>query len=160
MASIIWKDNRAYLNDIDLFGNVVEGSCEIKRKMIEVDGVGLPAGANVPSGRYEPVTASLNFNNIDASMIRQFTVQDGFVNLKMIGHCNSINALSGFFQEDTLTTIVRGFSDGIPLPALKASEAAEVEVNINVLFIEIRNTSGVLFMMDIANGLVYPQNVL
>jgi len=161
MGAIIWKSNRIYLNDtIDLFANVTEGSCEIKRKMTEVDGMGLPAGLNVPSGRFEPITATFNFNNIDPTMIRQFIVQDGFCRFRMIGNCMGVNTLSGVLVQDIMTTTIHGFSDGIPIPPMKASEASEVEVTVNVSFISINNRSGQLFMLDIMNGLMFPKNVL
>ena len=156
MATIAWRNNRVYLNDEDFFGSAEEGSLEIKRKMVELDGMGLPAPAKVPSGKFEPLIAKLKMTNIKPSDLRSIYSNDGFASLRLIGECRILDAQSGMVKHDSLTSIIRGYVEELPVPARKISDKADGEITINCLYVEIKDDNGTILKVNVPDAVVEP----
>lgn len=159
MAAVIWRKNRAYINDADYLGLITEGACEITRATAELDGLGQPAPINAPTGRFEPITATLNFGSIGPAQIRQMRGADGFVNLRLIGQVYAPDVNVGMLQQDEMRTRIAGWIKKIPLPATNTSHTSEVEVEIDVLHIEVEDRNGTIILIDVANGIVEPASL-
>jgi hypothetical protein len=159
MAAVIWRRNRAYVNDADYLGLITEGSCEIKRATAELDGLGQPAPINAPTGRFEAITASLKFGSIGPQQIRQLRGADGFVNLRLMGKCFSPNVQVGMQQSDEMRTRLAGWIKSLPIPATSTEHKSEVEIEIDVLHVEVEDTSGTIILIDVANGVVEPASL-
>jgi phage tail tube protein FII len=159
MATIAWRNNRVYLNDVDYFGNAEEGRVEIKRKFAEIDGMGLPAPAKVPTGKFEPLTASLKMTNISPSNIQSMVSNDGYVSLRLVGECRILDAQDGMIADDSLTTIVRGYTESFPVPGRKISDKADGEITINCLFVEVQNDAGTILKINVPDAVVEPANL-
>jgi len=156
-ATVVWRKNKVFHNDVDLFGNVEKGSLEIKRKFVETGGIGTPALAKVPTGKFEPLSATFTFNNISPTIMRHLLSNGGFCNFRMVGECHMTDASVGLVKSDRLTSIIRGYAENLPIPEIGSEDKMDAEVIIHALFIEIKDNSGTLLMVDIPNGLVEPK---
>ncbi len=159
MATVSWRKNKVFLNGIDYFGSAEEGSVEIKRKLIEVDAMGLPAAAKIPSGKFEPIVAKLKLSNISPLNLRTLLLNDGYIDLRMTGECRLLNAASGTVTEDMLITVIRGYVEEIPLPAHKSSDKSEAEISIHCLFLEVLDRMGTLLKVNIPDGIIEPKEL-
>jgi phage tail tube protein FII len=156
MAAVIWRRNRAYVNDADYLGLITEGSCEIKRATAELTGLGQPAPINAPTGHFEPLVAKLSFGSIGPAQIRQLSGNDGFINLRLMGKCFTPDVTQGKLPTDEMRTRVAGWIKSIPLPTTSTEHGSEVEVEIDVLHVQVDDTAGTILLIDLANGIVEP----
>jgi phage tail tube protein FII len=157
-ATVTWRKCHVYYNDVDLFGNVSEGSVEVKRKFADHKGLGMPADAKLPTGKFEPIVAKMKLNNISPAILKNIWANDGYCNFRMVGECKVVHASLGMVDNDRLITIVRGYAENLPVPGVK-EDASDIEVTINALFLEVKNNSGSILMIDIPNGLVEPREL-
>ena len=109
MSAVIWPNNRVYVNDNDLAGRIEEASVEIKRMFSEVKGMGMPAAAKVPNGKFEAMTAKVQLNNIKPSDIPLMINNDGYMLLKMKGDVHLPNVLTGKINDDGYTSRLGGW---------------------------------------------------
>jgi Phage tail tube protein FII. len=158
-ATVTWRKCRVFYNNVDLFGNVDEGSVEIKRKFADLKGIGMPADAKLPTGKFEPIVAKLKFNNISPDILRQVWTNDGYCDFRMVGQCRVIHASSGSVNENRLVTIVRGYAENLPVPGVKEDATADIEVTINALFLQVKDDGGNILLIDLPNGLVEPSEL-
>ncbi len=157
MSAVIWRQNRVYVNDNDMVGRIDEASVEIKRLFTEVSGMGMPAKAKVPNGKFDQMTAKLKINNLAPGDIPRMVNADGYLLIKMRGDVHLPNVLTGKIADDGYTSRLGGWVENIPLPAINNEHKTELEVTINVMLIEVSTAqAGVVFLIDNVNGITIP----
>ena len=158
-ATVTWRKCHVYYNYVDLFGNVSEGSVEVKRKFADHKGIGMPADVKLPTGKFEPIVAKMKLNNISPAILKDIWANDGYCDFRMVGECKVVHASRGMVDNDQLITTVRGYAENLPVPGVK-EDASDIEVTINALFLEVKSYySGTILMIDIPNGLVEPREL-
>ncbi|MCG7551359.1 phage major tail tube protein [Pseudoalteromonas sp. Of7M-16] len=159
MAAIAWRRNRVLIGFSDYVGRVESGELEMKREMAELKGLGMPGTAKVPNGKFEALVAKIKFNNISPSDWRRIINNDGYINVTFAGECRSLDSTSGLSFDNAATTILRGWCETIPGQGPNDEGKSEFELTINVQFIEMRDVSGTILLIDLASGVVEPKEL-
>ncbi|WP_367971603.1 phage major tail tube protein [Vibrio scophthalmi] len=146
----------AYINESQYIGRVKSMSAEIKRKTKLVGGLGGVGGVEVPTGKYEPITASVPFASLSAKDIRSLNENGGYVKLRFTGVVRVLDTHTGIRKEGSLTTRIHGYVTNPPSPSYD-DEQQDYTANISVQFIEITDGGGQIFMVDFAKGISFPQ---
>lgn len=154
-ASVIMTNQAAYINDVHYVGRVKSASSEIKRTTIKVGGLGGVGGIEVPTGKFEPITASVVFEQLAPVDIRRLNENGGFVKLRLTGLVKVLDTHTGLRVNGSMTTRVHGFITNPPTPNY-TDEPQDYTADISVSFIEVSDNDGRVFMIDIAKGICYP----
>ena len=154
-ASVILTNQSVYINDTQYIGKVKSVSTDAKRKTVTLGGLGGIGGIEVPTGKFEPIKTSVPFENLSPADIRRLNENGGFVKLRLSGLVRVLDTHSGLRKKGTMTTRIHGFVLNPPTPTY-SDEPQDYTANISVLFLEVSDASGQIFMIDFAKGLVYP----
>lgn len=153
--SVVWRDLSAFLNNTMYIGRISQGSCEIRRKTVNVGGLGGVGNVDVPNGKFEPIKAQLNFSSLSVADIRQLTRNDGYVELRMTGTCRVLDTDTGTRTVGGAVTRIKGWVLNPPTP-IYSDEPQPHNIEISVLFIEVADQQGTALLIDIPNGIVEP----
>lgn len=156
MAAIIWRKNRIYVNDVDYVGLISEAKIELKRSLVELKGLGMPAPIKAPNGRFEEITATLKWDSISPREIRRIINDDGYLNMRLMGQCFLPDVTAGKVAHDQMRSRISGWTEQVPLPSTNIDHKSEVEMTIHVLLVDVSDNSGRLLLIDNANGIVEP----
>ncbi len=154
-ASVILTNQSVYLNEKQYVGRIKSASAEITRKTITLGGLGGVGGVEVPTGKLEPIKASVPFENLAPNDIRALNKDGGFVKLRCTGVVRVLDTHTGLRQTGSMTTRIHGYVLNPPSPNY-SDEPQDYTANISVQFIEVSDNSGQIFMVDFAKGLIYP----
>jgi hypothetical protein len=155
--SVVWRDQAVFLNNTMYIGRISQGSCEIRRKTVNVGGLGGVGSADVPTGKFEPIKASLTFNSLSVGDIRQMTANDGYVELRMTGTVRVLDTNTGTRTVGGAATRVKGWVLNPPTP-IYSDDPQPYTIEISVLFIEVTDQQGTALLIDIPNGIVEPND--
>ncbi|MBE8578715.1 phage major tail tube protein [Vibrio sp. OPT18] len=155
-ASVIMTNQAAYINESQYIGRVKGMSVEIKRKTKLLGGLGGVGGVEVPTGKFDPITASIPFGSLSAKDIRTLNENGGYVKLRFTGVVRMLDTHTGIRKNGSLTTRVHGYVLNPPSPTYD-DEQQDYTASVSVQFIEISDSSGQIFMIDFAKGLSFPQ---
>lgn len=153
--SVVWRDLAAFLNNTMYIGRISQGSCDIRRKTVNVGGLGGVGNVDVPNGKFEPIKAQLNFSSLSVADIRQLTRNDGYVELRMTGTCRVLDTDTGTRTVGGAVTRIKGWVLNPPTPTY-SDEPQPYNIEISVLFIEVADQQGTALLIDIPNGIVEP----
>ncbi len=156
MGVVVWTDNTVRLGDDDYGGQAVEGTLELKRKMIDFGAMGLPADVRLPSGRLEAPTVSIKVENVSPADIRKFI---GLIDLKMVGKCKVLKGDSGLVEDDNMTTRIKGYAETVPTQPTK-NEKADLDITIAPYFVEISSDKlGTVLKVNVPDGIIEPEDL-
>ena len=152
---IIWRDVKFMLNNT-LHGRVSNMELSISREMIELEkGLSGIANISVPTGKFEAITATVDFNSLSSADLRHFAGNDGFVSLKLMAEMSVLDSANGTKTTGMLTTRVNGWVKNIP--SIPKGKTENVSVEISVAKVEIYDAQAVLLLIDIPLGIVEPK---
>ena len=154
-SSVIMTNMSAYVNDVHYVGRIKSASTEITRKTITLGGLGGIGGIDVPTGKFEPIKATVPFEQLAPADIRRLNENGGFVKLRLTGLVKVLDTHTGLRKNGSMTTRIHGFVKNPPTPNY-SDEQQDYSADISVMFIEISDSAGVVFMVDIAKGISYP----
>ncbi|MGR6858891.1 phage major tail tube protein [Aliivibrio salmonicida] len=154
-TSVIMRNPMCFINETHYVGRVKSVGCEMTKKMTTVGGLGGVGSVEVPTGKYEATTATVEFASIANGDVVQLNKNDGFVKLRMTAQVRMLDASTGTRIIDQAVTRIHGFVKNPPVPGYN-DDGSPYTAQIAVLFIEILNTSGRIFMVDFVNGVTYP----
>ncbi|MGR5240217.1 phage major tail tube protein [Photobacterium damselae] len=154
-ASVIMTNQAAYINEAHYVGRVKSASSEIKRTTVKVGGLGGVGSIDVPNGKFEPITASVVFEQLAPADIRRLNENGGFVKLRLTGLVKVLDSHTGLRVNGSMTTRIHGFVTNPPTPNY-TDESQDYTANISVAFIEVSDNGGQVFMVDFAKGICYP----
>ncbi|PKF50921.1 phage major tail tube protein [Enterovibrio nigricans] len=154
-TSVIMRNPMVFINETHYVGRVKSVACEMTKKMMSVGGMGGVGNMEIPTGKYEPATASVEFSSIANGDVVQLNKNDGFVKLRMTAQIRMLDASSGTRIIDQAVTRIHGYVKNPPVPGY-SDDGSPYTAQIAVSFIEILNTSGRIFMVDFVNGVMYP----
>lgn len=157
---ITFEKNKCWINNKDFFGTTDEGSVEVKRKMLDYDGMAMPAAVKIPSGKLEAITTKLKVKLSDPEILSQLSKQRGFIELKLQGKAAVFNSTRGFVKDEDLTTRVRGFVEEVPTPLHKDNEIPSKELTISTIYLEVSKGGSVILKVDITSGEVVPKDLI
>ncbi len=157
---ISFEKNKCWINGKEFFGIAEEGSVEAKRKMLDYDGMAMPAPVKIPSGKFEAITAKLKVKLSDPLVLTELSKNRGFAEIKLKGKSTVLNSTQGFVNDEDITTRIRGFVEEIPVPIHKDGELPSKEFTINVLFLEVSHNGSVILKVDVSSGEVIPQDLV
>ncbi|WP_108945626.1 phage major tail tube protein [Shewanella halifaxensis] len=155
-ASVIMTNQQSYINDVHYLGRVKSASAEVKRKTKSVGGLGGVGSIEVPTGKFDPITASVAFEALAPADLRRLNENGGFVKLRLTGSVRVLDSSTGLRSDGTMTTRIHGYVTNPPVPSY-TDDAQDYTANISVQFIEVTDLSGKIFMVDIAKGITYPE---
>ncbi|CDT72017.1 phage major tail tube protein [Vibrio coralliirubri] len=153
--SVVWRDQMAFINETQYVGRVKSASSDLQRKMTTVGGLGGLGDVEVPTGKYEAPTATVEFQSVALGDVAQLTNNDGWIKLRLTGQVRMLDSETGTKTIDAGITRIHGFVKNPPVPGYN-DEGSPYTANIAVHFIEISNTSGRVFMLDMQTGAKYP----
>lgn len=155
--SIVWRDQAAYLNDTMYVGRINQGSCEITRKTVSLGGIGGVGNVDVPTGKLEPIKASVVFNSLSVGDVRTMSKNDGYIELRLTGTARVLDTSTGTRVVSNATTRIKGWALNLPNPAY-GDDPQPYNVSISVLFIEVSDSQGTALLIDMANGIMEPND--
>ncbi|MNQ32641.1 hypothetical protein D3C85_460520 [compost metagenome] len=153
--SVIWRDQMAFINNTMYIGRVSQASCEIRRKTTTLGGLGGIGSVDVPTGKFEPIKARINFTSLSVADIRQLTANDGYIELRMTGTVRVLDTNTGTRTVGGAVSRIKGWVLNPPTPTF-AEEPQPYDAEISVLFVEVSDQQGVALLIDIPNGIVEP----
>lgn len=153
--SVVWRDQMVFLNETQYVGRVKSAECDIQRKMVTVGGLGGIGDLEVPNGKYEAPTATVEFQSLALADVSQLTNNDGWIKLRMTGQVRVLDSDTGTRIVDAAITRIHGYVKNPPVPGFN-DEGSPYTANIAVHFIEISNSTGRVFMLDMQSGAKYP----
>lgn len=151
-TSVIMTQQQVYINETQYIGRVKSAKSEIKRKTQRIGGLGGVGQIEVPTGKFEPITASVTFEALAGADIRRLNSQGGFVSLRMTGKLQVLDSLLGLRRNGSMTTRIRGYVLNPPTPGY-SDDASDYTANISVQFISVDDDNGPILMIDFAQGL-------
>lgn len=154
-ASVIMTNQSAYINETQYVGRIKSASTEITRKTVTVGGLGGVGGVDVPTGKFDPIKGTVVFEQLGPSDLRRLNENGGFVKLRCSGLVKVLDTHTGLRKNGSMTTRIHGFLINPPAPNY-SDEQQDYTANISVVFIEVSDNSGQVFMVDLAKGLCYP----
>ena len=155
VTSVIMTNLSAYLNEAHYVGRIKGMSVEVTRKTMTVGGLGGVGGVDVPTGKFEPIKASVPFGSLAPGDIRRLNANGGFVKLRCSGQIRVLDSHAGIRKTGSMTTRIHGYLLNPPVPNY-SDEQQDYTANISVQFLEVSDGSGQVFMIDFAKGLSYP----
>jgi len=157
---ISFEKNKCWINGNEFFGTAEEGSVEAKRKMLDYDGMAMPAPVKIPSGKLEAMTAKLKVKLSDPLVLTELSKNRGFVEIRLKGKAAVMNSTQGFVNDEDITTRIRGFVEEIPAPTHKDGEIPSKEFTINALYLEVSRNGSVILKVDVSSGEVVPKDLV
>ncbi|ANS86928.1 hypothetical protein VSVS12_03219 [Vibrio scophthalmi] len=155
-ASVIMTNQSVYINESQYIGRVKSMSAEVTRKTKTLGGLGGVGGIDVPTGKFEPIKASVPFGSLAPKDIRTLNENGGYVKLRFTGVVRMLDTHSGIRKNGSMTTRLHGYVLNPPVPNYD-DEQQDYTANISVQFLEVSDSSGQIFMIDFAKGLSFPQ---
>lgn len=154
-ASVILTNQSVYINDTQYIGRIKSAKVEVTRKTITLGGLGGVGGVDVPTGKLEPIKATIPFEQLSPADIKRLNANGGFVKLRLSGVVRVLDTHTGLRANGSLTTRIHGYVLNPPVPGY-SDEAEDYSANISVMFLEVTDSSGQIFMVDFAKGLIHP----
>ncbi|EMD1175056.1 phage major tail tube protein [Vibrio harveyi] len=155
-ASVIITNQAIYINESQYIGRAKGMSVEVTRKTKSVGGLGGVGGIDVPTGKFEPIKASIPFESLAPADLRRLNENGGYVKLRCTGMVRVLDTHTGLRKDGSMTVRIHGYLLNPPVPAF-SDDAQDYTGNVSVQFLEVSDSSGQVFMIDFAKGLSYPE---
>lgn len=155
--SVIWRDQMAFINETQYISRVRSAEMELNRKMITVGGLGGIGDMEMPNGKYEAATMSVAFQSVSLTDVAMFSKNEGWVKLRLTGQLRMADSNTGTRVVDNAITRVHGYVKNPPVPGYQ-EDGSPYTAQISVMFLEIMDQTGRVFMVDYINGIVYPDD--
>ncbi len=152
---VMWRDQSVFINESQYIGRVASAEATLTRQTTTVGGLGGVGQMQVPNGKFEASTATVNFQSVAPSDLLAMVGNDGWVELRMSGNVRILDASSGTRKLDSVQTRIKGWCLNPPVPGMN-DQGAPYSANISVAVLEISNNAGTIFKVDFINGIVEP----
>ncbi len=149
------RNHIAYVFETQYIGRIKGVTVEPQLKMETFSGLGGIGDVELPTGDYEALTVSVEFDNTSIGDLRLLTKNGNFTNLKLMCDIRELSASTGTRRVDAVATRLWGIVKNPPT-TFHTKEKAAYTANIACYRIEIRDATGRVFELDFEKGIRYP----